>query len=133
MLKHRDIGVGNGVSHPVCDDMKGPFSLFVSMTGYRKIGFCCLHVIFGGSEYVVKWWMQRVSSLDKKRPKVLSLGHVLRNKSLQLNCTGLTIDEEDVDICIGAGFVKKRDTSFYHTVSTLISYIAISSSNHLSV
>ena len=34
MLKHRDIGVG-GVSHPVCDDMKGPFSLFVSMTGYR--------------------------------------------------------------------------------------------------
>lgn len=28
MLKRRDIGVGDGVSHPVCDDMKGPFSLF---------------------------------------------------------------------------------------------------------
>ena len=103
------------------------------MTVSRKTGFCCFHVIFGDSEYVVKWWMQRVSSLDQKRPKVLSLGHVLRNKSLQTNCTGLTIDEEDVDICIGARFIKKRDTSFYHTVSTLISYIAISSSNHLSV
>lgn len=80
----------------------------------------------------MKWWMQRVSSLDQKRPKVLSLGHVLRNKSLQMNFTGLTIDEEDVDICIGARFVKKRDTSFYHTVSTLISYIAISSSQHFS-
>ena len=131
MLKRRDIGVGDGVSHPVCDDMKGPFSLFVSMTGYRKTGFCCLHVIFGDSEYVVKWRMQRVSSLDQKRPKVLSLGHVLRNKSLQTNCTGLTIDDEDVDI--GARFVKKRDTSFYHTVSTLISYIAISSFNPFSV
>ncbi len=102
------------------------------MTVPRKTGFCCSHVIFGDSEYVVKWWMQRVSSLDPKMPKVLSLGHFLRNKSLQLNCTGLTIDDEDVDICIGARFVKKRDTSFYHTVSTLISYIAISSSQHFS-
>ena len=25
MLKRRDIGFGDGVSHPVCDDMKGPF------------------------------------------------------------------------------------------------------------
>ena len=113
--------------------MKGPFSLFVSMTGYRKTGFCCSHVIFGDSEYVVKWWTQRVSSLDPKMPKVLSLGHFLRNKSFRKNnFTGLTIDDEDVDICIGARFVKKRDTSFYHTVSTLISYIAISSSQHFS-